>query len=238
MHCFIRILNAPVLNKNNVAEYVSFVDKIVHTYLHNKNKNPNLHELVKLYQLHRYSKTCRKYRNDGCIFHGGKFFSNQTIVAKPLPSDMPGNMKHSVLSKRKDIFSKVKDYINNHLNPAKVNFYDSSKDIFVNLKSVSEILEEINITEEEYKNALQISDDQDFQLHLRRLTNSCFVNNYFDVGLLTWEANIDIQPVFNHYKTITIVLYMVNCKNLQVNINILLFRLIQLLRLPLKRKPS
>ena len=88
-------------------------------------------------------------------------------------------MKHSVLSKRKDILSKVKNYINNHLNPAKVNFCDSSKDTFVNLKSVSEVLEEINISEKEYKSALQISDDQDFQFHLKRPT------------------------VFNHYKAIT-----------------------------------
>ena len=59
---------------------------------------------------------------------------------------MPVNMKHTVLSKRKDILSKV--YINNHLNQAKVNFYESSKDTFVNLKSVSEVSEKINITEE------------------------------------------------------------------------------------------
>ena len=203
IHCFIWILNAPVLNENNVDEYVSFVDKIVHAYLPNKIENSDLHELVKLYQLHRHSKPCRKYRNDGCRFQFGKFFSNQTIVAKPSPSDMPDNMKHSVLSKRKDILSQVKDYINNHLNPAKVNFYDSSKDTFVNLKSVSEVLEEINITEEEYKSVLQISDDQDFQLHLKRPTDSCFANNYFDIGLLAWEANIDIQPVFNYYKAIT-----------------------------------
>ena len=63
-------------------------------------------------------------------------------------------MKHSVLSKRKD--SRSKDYINNHLNPAKVNLHDLSKDTPVNLKSVSEVLEEIIITEEEYESALQI----------------------------------------------------------------------------------
>ena len=73
----------------------------------------------------------------------------------------------------------------------------------MNLKSVSEVLEEINITEEEYKSALQISDDQDFQLHLKRPTDSGFVSNYFDVGLLAWEAYIDIQSVFNYYKAIT-----------------------------------
>ena len=59
IHCFIWILNAPVLNENNVDEYVSFVDKIVHAYLPNKNENPDLHELVKLYLFHRHSKTCR-----------------------------------------------------------------------------------------------------------------------------------------------------------------------------------
>ena len=35
------------------------------------------------------------------------------------------------------------------------------------------------------------------------LQNSCFVNNYFRTGLLAWEANLDIQPVFNHYKAVT-----------------------------------
>ena len=60
IHCFIWILNAPVLCENNVDEYVSFVDKIVHAYLLNKNKNPDFHELVKLCQLHRHSKTCCK----------------------------------------------------------------------------------------------------------------------------------------------------------------------------------
>ena len=35
--------------------------------------------------------------------------------------------------------------------------------------------------------------------------NSCFVNNCFRIDLLAWEANLDIQPVFNHYKA---VIYM------------------------------
>ena len=74
IHCFIWILNVPVLNENNLDEYVSFVDKTVHVYLPNKNENPDLHELGKLYQLHRHSKTCCKYRDDGCSFHFRKFY--------------------------------------------------------------------------------------------------------------------------------------------------------------------
>ena len=72
----------------------------------------------------------------------------------------------------------------------------------MNLNSVSEVLEEINITEEEYKSALQISDDQEFQLRLKRSTDSCFINNFFDARFLVWEAHINIQ-VFNYHKAIT-----------------------------------
>ena len=40
-------------------------------------------------------------------------------------------------------------------------------------------------------------------MHLKRLPSSCFVNNYFRSGLLAWDANLDIQSVFKHYKTVT-----------------------------------
>ena len=62
----------------------------------------------------------------------------------------------------------------------------------IEVKSVSEVLEELSITEQEYENELKISDDNSYQFHLRRPTDSCFVNNYFDKGLLVWEVNIDI----------------------------------------------
>ena len=93
-----------------------------------------------------------------------------------------------------------KDYISINLNSGKVNFYDSSKDTFVHLKSISGVLEELDISEVEYESVLKISDDQDFQPHMKRPTDLCFVNNNFDVVHLTWETNIDIQPVFNYYK--------------------------------------
>ena len=47
-----------------------------------------------------------------------------------------------------------------------------------------------------------ISKDSDFEIHLRP-PNSCFVNNYFTESLRAWEANMDIQPVFNQYKAVT-----------------------------------
>ena len=61
------------------------------------------------------------------------------------------------------------------------------------------------MTSAEYKDALSISDDNSFQIHTKRPPNSGFVNSSFADRLLAWEANLDIQPVFNHD---TAILYM------------------------------
>ena len=39
-----------------------------------------------------------------------------------------------------------------------------------------------------------------FQAAFEKETNSCFINNSFDVNLKAWRVNMDIQPVFNEYK--------------------------------------
>ena len=65
------------------------------------------------------------------------------------------------------------------------------------------MLAQLRITEEEYYTTLGISTDKDFQIHFKRSTNSCFVNNYFVDGLRVWEATIDIQPVIYHYKAVS-----------------------------------
>ena len=51
---------------------------------------------------------------------------------------------------------------------------------------------------EDYKWALSTSADNDFELHLKRPVDSCFINNYFEAGIKGFRANVDLQPVFNH----------------------------------------
>ena len=65
-----------------------------------------------------------------------------------------------------------------------------TKDNFTQPLSVQEILDELDISYVNYYRALPISKDQDLELHLKRQPNSCFVNNYFDVGLKAWQANM------------------------------------------------
>ena len=130
------------------------------------------------------------------------FFTDKTIIAEPLPNDMTENEKSTVLAKRYRLLSKVQNYIYVYLDPRKVNILDSEKPNFEKPKEIVDILEELEIAENYYYHALSISTDNDYQIKFKRSTNSCFVNNYFSEGLMAWKANIDIQPVINHYKAV------------------------------------
>ena len=80
---------------------------------------------------------------------------------------------------------------------------DPTKDNYTQPLSISEILDELEISKDDYHRALSISKDEDLELHLKRQPDSCFVNNYFDVDLKAWQANMDMQPVFNVYMAVT-----------------------------------
>ena len=47
-------------------------------YLPDKDTDPELYELIKKYQTHSHSKTCRKYKNIACRLNFGQFFTDST----------------------------------------------------------------------------------------------------------------------------------------------------------------
>ena len=140
IHSFIWILNAPKLSKETKNGYIQWVDSIIRTNIPNSISQEELLELMKPFQVHRYSKTCRKYRNQKCRFNFEKFFADRTIAAEPLSEDMPEEIKNQVLKNRSDLLSKVKRYIDIELNPSKKNFYDSTRSDYEVVKTMEEIL--------------------------------------------------------------------------------------------------
>ena len=84
IHSFIWVLNAPKLEKVNIDDYRKWVDSVIRSDLPDPNNVPALFELGKTYQIHSYSKTCRKYINEKCRFRFGKFFTNKAIFAQSL----------------------------------------------------------------------------------------------------------------------------------------------------------
>ena len=202
IHSFLWVIDAPSLTKDTKEEYLAFIDSIVKTELPDIKTEPELYQLVKTYQMHSHSNSCRKYKNIECRYSFGRFFTNTTIIAEPIPDDTREDEKFAILQHRETTLNPVRDYINTYLDPRKVNFLDPLKPNFVEPEDIETILQKVGITSKAYYDALKISTDNDFQIHFKRKPNSCFVNNYFAEGLMAWQANIDIQPVINHYKAV------------------------------------
>ena len=197
LHALIWTSDCPELTHDTKEAYIHFIDEHVQACLPDQSQDPELHELVKTYQKHSHSKTCRKYKNIKCRFNFGHFFTNKTIVAEPLSDDLNPEKKTSTIDRQKEILTLVKEKIDEMLNPSKANYNPTLTE--------ADIFKSVNITEEQYYWALSISPDSDYELHLKRPTNSCFINNYFIAGIKGFRANVDLQPVFNHYKCITYV---------------------------------
>jgi hypothetical protein len=197
LHALIWTSDCPELTNNTKDAYIDYIDQNVQAYLPDKETDPQLYDLVKTYQTHNHSKTCRKYKNVACRFNFGHFFTDRTIVAEPLAEDMDDEIKSNILTRRQEILSKVKQKIDDVLNPSKPTYEAHA--------TPNDILNDIGITEQDYQWATSISPDSDYELHLKRPLDSCFINNYFIAGLKGFAANVDLQPVFNHNKCITYV---------------------------------
>ena len=66
-------------------------------------------------------------------------------------------------------------------------------------------LSKLQMSEENYYWALSISTDSNYQVHLKRGAHPCFVNDYNPMFLKAWQANIDLQTVYNYYKAISYI---------------------------------
>ena len=114
-----------------------------------RENEPELYELVKTYQIHSHSKSCRKYKNIDCRYSFGRFFTESTVIVQTIPDDMCDDEKQEILQNRANILRQVKEYIDTFLDPIKVNILDPSKPDFVESKDINCILEEIDITRDD-----------------------------------------------------------------------------------------
>ena len=97
LHALIWTSDCPTLTSENREAYIEFVDKHVQAFLLNEQTEPELQELVKTYQKHNHSKTCRKYKNVNCRFNFGQFFTKRTCVAQPLNCDLNEQIRRNIL---------------------------------------------------------------------------------------------------------------------------------------------
>ena len=197
LHSLIWMSDCPELKDGTEEAYIRYIDEHVQGSLPNRENDCKFHDLVNMDQKHTHSKSCKKYRNIPCRFNFGQFFTNQTVVSKPLLDDMSDEQKVVVLKRRNEISCCVKEKINEKLDPSKPDYVSST--------SAEDVLAMCKVSKDKYNWALSISADSDFERHLKREVDSCFINNYFEAGIKGFRTDVDLQPVFNHYKCIMYV---------------------------------
>ena len=87
-------------------------------------------ELIKAYQVHGHSRICQKYNMNEGRFSYGRYFTEKTIITKSLASKFSIDEMQKVLTFRNILLRHVRSYIDNNLNPVKVNLIDPTKDTF------------------------------------------------------------------------------------------------------------
>ena len=100
-----------------------------------------LFEIVKTYQVHANLRIFWKYSKNEYRFSYNWYFTKKTIVVRPLDSKLSNDEKEEFLA-LKNTLKQVRSYIDNHLNTAKVNVIDPTKDNFTQPLSVQEVLDE------------------------------------------------------------------------------------------------
>ena len=68
VHSLIWTPDCPKLSHDTKEAYINYIDKHVQAHLPDKDKDAELFEMLKKYQTHTHSKTCRKYKNIACRF--------------------------------------------------------------------------------------------------------------------------------------------------------------------------
>ena len=127
----------------NEAAYIEFIEKTLNVQLPEHLNYPECFELVQTYLVHAHSGTCWKYNKNECHFSYGQYFTEKTIIAKPLDSKFSNDEKQEILKWTNTSPRQVESYIDNNLNSVKVNVIDPTKDNFTQSMSVKEILDEL-----------------------------------------------------------------------------------------------
>ena len=153
--------------------------------------DPELDDLVKSRNHHRHTKSCMKKGNT-CRFGIPRFPSECTLVAKPLPADMPEEERKSKIEKYQNILKAVKTAL-----------MELDEDNLDDL-TLDDLLAGLSITKDEYYEALKVSEKGKMVIHKRRMSE-IYINNYNEVFMRAWQANMDLQFCLDQYSVVTYV---------------------------------
>ena len=151
--------------------------------------NEFLDSIIPEVQMHTHKPSCKK-KGTFCRFDFPKLPSPYTLIAKPPKSDLTDEQRAEKLKIAKEIREKVKDRLDEALK--------EGWDIFT-------LLDEVDISLKSYvEDCLEVS-ERGAQVVLARDPSEVYVNNYNEIYLYAWRANIDVQICTDPYAVVSYI---------------------------------
>ena len=154
-----------------------------------KTGNDVLDKIIPEVQMHKHKDTCEK-KGTICRFDFPKLPSPYTLVSKPPSSNLTDEERAEKLKKAKDIRERVKARLDEAIR--------EGWDIF-------DLLDEVDISIKSYvEDCLEVS-ERGAQVVLARDPSEAYVNNYNEIYLYAWRANIDVQICTDAYAVVSYI---------------------------------
>ena len=183
MHAPIHIVDAPKIDENEDSEVVEFIDKYITCALPDATKYPEMSNLVKKVQTHHHTTTCRKKKEIACRLNAPWPLSNKTRIIRS-----EEKIDETIVNQSKKLIKKVVFNI--------VTISDLS-DV-----TLSQILEECGVTEEQYDYALGCV-EKTVSVLCKRKPREVNIGSYNTVILKLLKSNMNLQFVTDVHAILT-----------------------------------
>ena len=195
VHMLVWIEHAPLLEKNDLKDIISFIDKYITCHSPPDPKS-EMSQMVDR-QKHTHTLTCRPQKNSKCRFSYPQPPLPETHILEPLTNSDDNYTTHLAVWKR-----------------VQEEMEELDKTVAVPFK---DFLAKIGVTKDEYIFSLRAG-IKARTIFLKRETNETTINNYNTSCLQAWRANMDIQYIVDAYACATyIVSYMSKgCRGMSV----------------------
>ncbi|KAI2666920.1 ATP-dependent DNA helicase PIF1 [Labeo rohita] len=197
IHCLFWVKDAPEFEKDQDQDVCDFIDKYISCKLPDPNKDPELHRIVSEVQMHsrNHSKSCRKNKKH-CRFGFPKPPINRTTITRPRPPPVDQSDEEN-RSEERDYASVAKEQLQK--------VWDLLNDSNQNFETITQLLNQVNMTYEEYEKHIEALSTSSL-IVMERRPQDCWVNGYNPMLLRAWNANMDIQFILNPYSCIMYML--------------------------------
>ena len=185
-----KVEEAPVFGESENSEIVEFIDQ----YVSCSSKVVDSEQIFKG-QMHKHSKTCRKYGKAICRFGYPIPPMPRTMILMPL--DDTENTADEEIDSDTDA---------KRLNRIETMLVDNKDGIKLSFKK---FLRKLNMSESQYIKAIR-SSMKDVKIYLKRDPCDIRVNAYCKQLLSAWKANHDLQFILDPYAC---AMYIVNYIN-------------------------